>query len=80
MPYRLRQLSGKQVISIFEKFGYTIKSQNGSHIKMKRWESRIIIIPNHQRIDKGTLKAIFNQALSVISENEIREHFYTSDN
>jgi predicted RNA binding protein YcfA (HicA-like mRNA interferase family) len=80
MPYKLRQLSGKQVVSIFEKFGYEIKSQKGSHIKMKRWASRIILIPNHQILDKGTLKAIFNQALSVISESELREYFYTSEN
>lgn len=79
MPYKLRQLSGKEVVSIFEKFGYEVKSQNGSHIKMKRLESRIILIPNHQVIDRGTLKAIYNQALTMIHENELREFFYTGD-
>lgn len=79
MPYKLRQLAGKHVVSIFEKFGYTIKSQNGSHIKMSRADSRIILIPNHHIIDKGTLKAIYNQALAIISENELQKYFYTSN-
>ncbi len=79
MPFKLRQLSGKQVISIFERFGYEIKSQQGSHVKMKRPESRTLIIPNHQIIDKGTLKAIYNQALVVIPKNELKSHFYSND-
>jgi len=80
MPFKLRQLSGKQVVSIFEKFGYEIKSQQGSHIKMKRLASRILIVPNEQIIDKGTLKAIYNQALVIIPENELRKYFYSEDN
>lgn len=79
MPYKLRQLSGRQVVSIFEKFGYEIKSQNGSHVKMNRAASRIILVPNHPTIDKGTLKAIYNQALAIIPEGELRKFFYTSD-
>ena len=79
MPYKLRQLSGKDVVSIFEKFGYEIKSQKGSHIKMKREASRIILVPNHQIIDKGTLKAIYNQALLALPGIELEKYFYSSD-
>ena len=77
MPSKLRQLSGKEVISIFEKFGFGIKSQNGSHIKMKRESGKIILIPNHSTISKGTLKAIYNQALVMIGENELHPFFFT---
>lgn len=80
MPHKLRQLSGKEVVSIFERFGYSIKSQNGSHIKMNRMASPIVLIPNHSTIDKGTLKAIYNQALRIISEKELKTIFYTGDN
>lgn len=79
MPYKLKQLSGKELISIFERFGFEVKSQNGSHIKLKRPSSRIIIVPNHTLIDKGTLKAIYNQALAVIPENELHVYFYTGN-
>ncbi|MFZ2205316.1 MAG: type II toxin-antitoxin system HicA family toxin [Minisyncoccia bacterium] len=79
MSHKLRQLSGKQVVSIFEKFGYEVSSQHGSHIKMKRAESRIVLIPNHSITDKGTLKAIFNQALAIIPEKEIKKYFYSED-
>ena len=79
MPSKLRQLSGKHVVAIFEKFGYKIKGQNGSHIKMDRESSRIILIPNHSTIDKGTLKAIYNQALAIIPEIELKKYFYTGN-
>jgi len=79
MPFNLRQLSGKEVVSIFIRFGYEIKSQRGSHIKMKNTENRIVLIPNHSTIDKGTLKAIYNQALAIIPENEIKKYFYHSE-
>lgn len=79
MPNKLRQLSGKEVLLFFQKLGYEVKSQRGSHIKLKRLDSRIILIPNHKIIDKSTLKAIFNQALVIVSENELRKFFYSDD-
>ncbi len=47
---------------------------------MKRTASRNILVPNHQTIDKGTLKAIYNLALAIIPEGELRKFFYTGDN
>ena len=39
--------------------------------------AQTLTIPNHDELDKGTLKAIYNQALRYISEENLREHFYT---
>lgn len=77
MPNKLRTLSGSDLVSFFEKHGFNTKSQTGSHIKMHNSSGKIILIPNHKEIRKGTLKAIFSQALSIISEKELREYFYT---
>lgn len=35
MP-KLRQLSGKQVIRILERFGFEVFSQRGSHVRLQR--------------------------------------------
>jgi len=36
-----------------------------------------LTIPNHPELDKGTLKAIYRQALRYIPENELKIHFYS---
>lgn len=79
MP-RLKVLSAKEVISILEKNGFTVAGQKGSHLKLKRTTSHgaeVLTIPNHKEIDRGTLKAIFNQTRRFISEDELRVDFYT---
>ena len=78
MP-RLKVLSGEDVIRILGSFNFSIVSQKGSHIKLKRIVnkiSQILTIPNHEELDKGTLKAIFNQASKYISESELMPYFY----
>jgi predicted RNA binding protein YcfA (HicA-like mRNA interferase family) len=79
MP-KLKILFGKEVVRIFEKVGFAVIVQKGSHVKLRRIrnnEKQTLTIPNHDEIDKGTLKAIFNQALRYVAENELREHFYS---
>lgn len=78
MP-KLLHLSGKEVISIFRSLGFSIAGQKGSHVKLRRevhQSSQTLTIPNHKELDVGTLKAIYNQALRYVSEEEIRHHFY----
>jgi predicted RNA binding protein YcfA (HicA-like mRNA interferase family) len=65
MGVKLKALSGSELVSIFERFGFSVVSQNGSHVKLRRMSitgSGMIIIPAHKRIPKGTLQAIFSQA------------------
>ncbi len=82
MP-KLKNLSAKEVISILEKFGFAIVGQRGRHIKLRRTTDRetrqTLTIPDHKELDRGTLKAIHNQALRYISEVELREYFYTEE-
>lgn len=78
MP-RLKVLSGKDVIKILESFNFEIVSQKGSHVKLCRVlesVSQTLIIPNHKELDKGTLKAVFNQVSKYISTVELKKHFY----
>ena len=79
MP-RLKVLSGKDVIKILESFNFSVISQKGSHVKLHRTINKInqtLTIPNHEELDKGTLRAIFNQASKYISESELMPYFYS---
>ncbi len=80
MP-ELRVLSGKDIVKIFESFGFEIAGQKGSHVKLKRniektGEKQVVTIPDHKEVSKGTAKAIYNQALRYIPEESLREKFY----
>lgn len=80
MGSKLKTLSGKDVVKIFSSFGFSFFSQRGSHIKIRRsTETRreTLVFPDRNPIPKGTLKAIYNQAVRYISESELHEHFYT---
>ncbi len=64
MP-KLPILSGKEVVKLLSKAGFTVESQKGSHVKLKkRLSERIIvtIVPLHKALDTGTLLNILKQA------------------
>ena len=79
MP-KLKLFSGREIIKIFSKFGFEIVSQRGSHVKLRRvledGTKQTLTIPIHDELDKGTIKAIFRQALRYIPEEELRPYFY----
>jgi predicted RNA binding protein YcfA (HicA-like mRNA interferase family) len=80
MP-KLKSLTGEDVIKILSRFGFEIASQRGSHAKLSRVLSdgtkQSLTIPRHKELDKGTLRAVFRQALRYIPEEQLRPHFYT---
>jgi predicted RNA binding protein YcfA (HicA-like mRNA interferase family) len=78
MP-KLRRLSGAEVIEILKQFGFEIKSQRGSHVKLQRLGSEgkeTLTIPNHKQLDTGTCRAIFRQALKYLDEDALFPYFY----
>ena len=79
MP-RFKILSGDEVISILERFSFLVVSQSGNHVKLRRVNSsgnnETLIIPRHNELDRGTLRAIFRQASRYIKEEELRSYFY----
>ena len=74
-------LSGRDVVRIFEEFGFSIADQKGSHIKLrcttKDGSSQTLTIPDHKELDRGTVVSLFRQGVRYISETELRSHFYT---
>jgi len=81
MLSKLKRLSGEQVIAILGQFGFSVHSQRGSHVKLRRrgagGEKQTLTVPAHKELDPGTLRAIFRQASRYIPEEQLRSHFYT---
>jgi predicted RNA binding protein YcfA (HicA-like mRNA interferase family) len=60
-------LKPREAIKIFEKFGWVISRQKGSHIIMTK-ENNIatLSVPNHKEVARGTLKSlILKSGLSI---------------
>ncbi|MBS3970641.1 MAG: type II toxin-antitoxin system HicA family toxin [Clostridia bacterium] len=57
-------LTPHQIIKVLTKLGFEKVSQKGSHVKFKKLgnQTRIVIIPMHDEVAKGTLKSILEQA------------------
>lgn len=80
MP-KLKILSGEEIVDALKNFGFKVHNQKGSHIKLKRISKegfgQTLTIPLHKELDRGTIKAIYNQALRYIPENELQKYFYS---
>lgn len=82
MP-KLKTLSGDDLLRLFGGFGFEFVAQRGSHVKLRRVMAsgarQNLTVPLHREVDKGTLHAIYRQALRYIDESELRPHFYVGD-
>ena len=68
MP-KLPVLSGKQVVRIFESFGWQVARQRGSHIVMVKDEHLASLsIPDHKEVAKGTLRSLIRSANLTVDE------------
>ena len=60
---KLPLLAARKVIRALLRLGYSIDHQKGSHIVLKSEDGqRTIVVPDHDELDRGTLKAIIKQA------------------
>jgi len=58
-------ISGKTLLRVLAKAGFTVEGQRGSHVKMKkRLSDRVLVttVPLHRELDVGTLNGILKQA------------------
>ncbi|MET0754288.1 MAG: type II toxin-antitoxin system HicA family toxin [Pyrinomonadaceae bacterium] len=56
-------LSGKEIVKIFESFGWEVSRQRGSHIIMtKEGEIITLSVPNHREVARGTLRSLIRSA------------------
>ncbi|MEK7119834.1 MAG: type II toxin-antitoxin system HicA family toxin [Patescibacteria group bacterium] len=71
----LSSVSAREAVRAFEKVGFTIVSQRGSHIKMRRalisGKTETIIIPNHKHLKEGTLRKGILRAIGMATKEFI---------
>lgn len=72
MP-RLPVLSGKKLVRILERAGFTFQRQNSSHVLMEHADGRITTVPVHggKDLPKGTLRGILRDI--EITSDQLRE-------
>ncbi len=67
---RLPVISGRDAVRAFERIGYQVSHQTGSHIIM-RHESpphRHLSVPDHRELAKGTLRGLIRDAGLTVEE------------
>ena len=60
---RLPVLSGGEAVKVFERAGWTIDRQRGSHvILVKDGQPATLSVPDHKELAKGTLRSLIRAA------------------
>ena len=69
------------MVGLLGEFGFARFTQRGSHIKLRRvladGRAQTLTVPDHAEIDRGTLQAIYRQALRFVPDSELRPRFYS---
>lgn len=66
-------LSGRKTVRVFEKLGWQVARQRGSHIIMiKEGEMATLSVPDHKEVAKGTLRSLI-RAAGITVETFIRQ-------
>ncbi len=66
---KLPALSGRETARVFERLGWKIARQRGSHIILvKKCHGVTLSVPDHKEIAKGTLRKLVNLAGITVEE------------
>jgi predicted RNA binding protein YcfA (HicA-like mRNA interferase family) len=67
---KLPVVSGREAVAAFQKVGYEVDHQTGSHVILRNAEPpyRRLTVPNHKEIAKGTLRSLIREAGLTIEE------------
>lgn len=65
----LPRVSGQECIKALARIGFAVVRQQGSYIVMRRDDPFAqLVVPNHKKLDRGTLRAIIRQAGITVEE------------
>jgi predicted RNA binding protein YcfA (HicA-like mRNA interferase family) len=69
MGVELPVCSGQEAVRAFERAGWQIQRQAGSHVIMtKPGQWATLSVPNHRELDRGTLRALIRTAGLTVAE------------
>lgn len=62
-------LSGREVVRVFQSFGWAVTRQSSSHIILtKEQETVTLSVPDHKEVAKGTLRSLIRAANLTVDE------------
>ena len=65
----LPRLSGKEVVKVFERFGWEVVRRRSSHIIMvKEGHMATLSVPDHKEVAQGTLRSLIRSAGITVTE------------
>ena len=62
------KFSGADVAGALKRAGFEAVSQKGSHLKLRHADGRVVIVPMHRELKRGTLQSILRQAKMAIED------------
>lgn len=67
---RLPVVSGREAVNAFERVGYAVDRQKGSHIQLRQVAAphRRLSVPDHRTLAKGLLRALIRDAGLTVDE------------
>ncbi|MEW6652177.1 MAG: type II toxin-antitoxin system HicA family toxin [Bacteroidota bacterium] len=66
---KLPLLSGREVVKIFERLGWEVARQRGSHIILvKEGHIATLSVPDHREVARGTLRSLIARADITVEE------------
>ncbi len=66
---RLPTVSGRQAVAVFQRIGFEIRRQRGSHIILVRTGTPVTLsVPDQRELKRGTLRALIRQANLTVDE------------
>ncbi|MBN2754760.1 MAG: type II toxin-antitoxin system HicA family toxin [Candidatus Goldbacteria bacterium] len=70
---KLPVISGKDLIKLLNKLGFTVTRQKGSHARLKHHDGRVTTVPIHRGADlpKGLLRKIIREDIKLTLEEFI---------
>jgi predicted RNA binding protein YcfA (HicA-like mRNA interferase family) len=75
---KFKQLSGKEVVKIFEMHGFEVKRKVGSHVRLtlvQKDSSYHVTIPLHDLLKTGTLHSIVKDFEICFGKEEAEKYF-----
>ena len=61
-------ISGREAVKAFQKVGFVLHRQRGSHIILYHTNGRHLSVPDHRELDRGTLRALIRGAGITVEE------------
>ncbi|MFQ6056725.1 MAG: type II toxin-antitoxin system HicA family toxin [Methanosarcinales archaeon] len=69
MMAKLPRISGMEAVKAFNKAGWLVARQTGSHIIMVKSGSKVTLsVPRHKELDRGTLRKLIKLAGLTVDE------------